>query len=701
MKPILLILGAVITVVFVFCRNTSAQKIIGRQQVIEVPVDQNKHAEALLWLPDDYASRPDKKYPLLIFLHGAGEGATDSIDELLHNGLPQLIAQGLNPYGIDSLTGDTIKYIVVSPHAAKSAWSYQFGHVKRILPFLEDNYRIDAGRVFISGISAGGFGTWTCVTDDTDFVENRIAGIIPISSVEVESKREPGILNAARYGLAVWAICGTKDAHYAGARRYDTLIRNAHPLVPNHLISVIGSDHEPSAWNPPYTLSYTGFNGKNLWTRMLDYKRAVASDADGHSGAGSSVSGSTASGSSGSGSSASSAANPAGTSSGPAAPDPASGSSGPITSPQATSPCKGIRRMMVPHAGGMYISGSAAFVYNPGDTLVLSTQYNPWAYFALEGIHGKPGCPVVVINEGGQVKIDAMGATNCTYIKFTGSGSPDKYGFYMSSPTGKGTAYNIDGRSAFIEVERSDIYHKTYGAWIKQEASCIDSLQYPNWRLHDISFHDNRMFNIGQDCIYAGSTSPNGMRPIACNGVKISPIPLRMGNIRIYNNLIDSVNRTGIQLSGADSGFNEIYNNRITRCGFELNAYQGNAISLGGYTHAYVHNNYIRQTFLNGIFCLGAGLIRIENNNIDSSGYLGKIVNPGAASIMVDTRRTNPVINTQFFVRNNVLGANTDKNVRVYKSFPTYINGNIISNNTGSAIEVESSIDWSSKSGKN
>jgi hypothetical protein len=671
MKPILLILGAVISVVFVFCRlSASAQKIVGRQLVIEVPVDQNKHAEALLWLPDDYATRPDKKYPLLIFLHGAGEGATDSIDELLHNGLPQLIAQGLNPYGIDSLTGDTIKYIVVSPHAAKSAWSFQFGHVKRILPFLEDNYRIDASRVFISGISAGGFGTWTCVTDDTDFVKNRIAGIIPVSSVEVEGKRESGILNAARFGLAVWAICGTKDAHYAGAGRYDTLIRNAHPLVPNHLISVAGSDHEPSAWNPPYTLSFTGFDGKNLWTRMLDYHRVVASNDPG-----------------GSGTSASDLSG--------------SASSGTITSPQTTSPCKGVRRMMVPHAGGMYISGSAAFIYNPGDTLVLSTQYNPWAYFALEGIHGKPGCPVVVINEGGQVKIDAMGVTNCTYIKFTGSGSADKYGFYMSSPTGRGTAYNIDGRSAFIEVERSDIYHKTYGAWIKQEASCIDSLQYPNWRLHDISFHDNRMFNIGQDCIYAGSTSPNGMRPITCNGVKISPIPLRMGNIRIYNNLIDSVNRTGIQLSGADSGFNEIYNNRITRCGFELNAYQGNAISLGGYTHAYVHNNYIRQTFLNGIFCLGAGLIRIENNNIDSSGYLGKIVNPGAASIMVDTRRTNPVINTQFFVRNNVLGTNTDKNVRVYKSFPTYINGNIISNNTGSAIQVESSIDWSSKSGKN
>lgn len=646
MKTLLALLCLAICVACNSCSVHAAPEKLGRQSVIRLAAGNNATTRALLWLPDDYGQRPDKYYPLMIFLHGAGQGSSDSIEDLLQTGLPGLIANGLVPYGIDSITGDTVKYIVVSPHAAKSHWSFQYGQVKWMLPDLEAEYRVDTDRIFISGISAGGYGTWTCITDDSAFVRDKLTGIVPVSAAEVEANREPSILNLARYKIALWAVCGTKDAHYAGALRYDSLIRNARPLIPNHLVSIEGAGHDSSSWDPPYMLDYHGFGGKNLWTRLLDYNRSKDNDqvsifTRGHS-------------------------------------------------------CAGVRRFITPREGGSYINGNS-FTYQPGDTLVLTTQYNPWAYFALENIHGTPECPVVVINAGGQVKVSAMAAANCTYVKFTGSGSNDRYGFYMSSPTGSGTAYDINSRSAYIEVERSDIYHETYGAWIKQEASCADSLQYPNWRLHDIVFHDNKMVNIGQDCIYAGSTSPNGLRQINCNGIAKNPIPLRMANIKIYNNIIDSVGRTGIQLSGADSGANEIYHNRITRCGFEKNPNQGNGISLGGYTQAYVHDNDIRETFLNGIFSLGSGLVRIEHNNIDRSGYLGSISNPGVAGIMVDTRLTRPVRNTRFIIRNNGIGAFTDVAIRVYRSFPTYEKGNIISNNNSSSIKVEPGIDWGSR----
>ena len=51
-------------------------------------------------LPVDYASQPDKKYPLIIFMHGSGEtgdGSAAQLPKVLRNGLPKVISQGKFP----------------------------------------------------------------------------------------------------------------------------------------------------------------------------------------------------------------------------------------------------------------------------------------------------------------------------------------------------------------------------------------------------------------------------------------------------------------------------------------------------------------------------------------------------------------------------------------------------------------------------
>jgi hypothetical protein len=168
--------------------------------------------------------------------------------------------------------------------------------------------------------------------------------------------------------------------------------------------------------------------------------------------------------------------------------------------------------------------------------------------------------------------------------------------------------------------------------------------------------------------------------------------------------MIDSVGRTAIQLSGADSGFNEIFNNRITRIGYEKNQSQGSGIISGGKTRVYIHHNFIRQTFMNGIFILGSGLNRVEKNNIDSSGLLGKINNSFGqpTGILVDTRMTVPNENTRLIIKNNILGRNAVKlgeHIIVHKSFPTYENKNLICGNVtqkraAAVIYVAPGIDW-------
>lgn len=348
---------------------------------------------------------------------------------------------------------------------------------------------------------------------------------------------------------------------------------------------------------------------------------------------------------------------------------------------------------------GHYLNGNA-FACAPGDTLVVMPGEMPYTYFALENIHGAPGKELVIINGGRQVQlINGFAFAHCSFIRLSGTGSKEPYGFRISDPSWNGVAIDINGRSGNIEIDHVDIYNKTYGFWVKQEANCADSLQHPNWVIHDISIHDNRIVRMGQEGMYLGSTSPNGTRAINCNGRSVTPVPLRLGNIRVYNNRVDSCWRSGIQLSGADSGVNEIYNNHVTHTGFELNPDQGNGISLGGFSHAHIYGNTISSTFALGVMSLGSGLVVIEKNSIDSSGYLGGHKTAGMASIMIDTRKTRPVDSTRFVIRHNRLGLNTDYGIRVYKSVDTYKKGNIISGNKGS-VHAEPGVEWHAAEGQ-
>lgn len=382
-----------------------------------------------------------------------------------------------------------------------------------------------------------------------------------------------------------------------------------------------------------------------------------------------------------------------------------------------TSVCRGTRIVITPWSdGGLYFSGKpGGFNYmavNPGDTLVLKAGFNTWSYFSMEDVHGTPSCPVVVINEGGQVQLTkGFDFRHCSDIKLTGSGTSTFYGFQVYNPSdfdNNGVAIGIQGRSKNIEVERIDVHKKTYGAWIKQDPGCIDSINYPNWHMDNIKFHDSKFLNIGQDCIYAGNTDPGGYRPVYCNGVETHPIPMRLSNIQIYNLIIDSCNRTGIQLSGCDSGYNAIYNNVIIRCGFELNQQQGTGISIGGMTkNCHVYNNKISQTFLYGIMGLGCGTNYIENNKIDSSGYLGSIFNSYSqpSNIYIDTRPGIPFDSAKYVITGNSMGLTASynqDNIFFEKSYDTYAAGsnlcsNIIKNTGASAkITVRPGIDWSS-----
>jgi hypothetical protein len=270
---------------------------------------------------------------------------------------------------------------------------------------------------------------------------------------------------------------------------------------------------------------------------------------------------------------------------------------------------------------GVFLTGGI----NPGDTVVFRASLSPFSYCYVNNISGTKEKPVVFINEGGSVRMTAgMDFHNCQYIKFSGSGSAEWFGFYINQSKngqiGDGVGLNIAEHSAHIEAERFWVDSAQYGSWAKNEHFCDSTLV--TWVLDDLHIHDFKMTHLGQHGFYYGATEPfNKTRPSSCNGVNKFYDPSRLGNIKIHDGYIHDVGRNGVMISLANTGMSEVYNLDIDSTGNQLSTDQGAGISLGGFTRAYVHHNKVKNTWLWGIVSFGGQTVRIENNTVDSSGW--------------------------------------------------------------------------------
>ncbi|MEM7316814.1 MAG: family 16 glycoside hydrolase, partial [Planctomycetota bacterium] len=130
-----------------------------KKLAVKHPVDM----EYLLYLPEDYDADGDKTWPLMLFLHGAGERG-DDINKVAVHGPPKLIKKGKQ-----------FPFIVVSPQCKKDRWWEPIG-LTALLDEIESKYRIDKSRVYVTGLSMGGFGTWMLAS----YTPERFAAIAPI-----------------------------------------------------------------------------------------------------------------------------------------------------------------------------------------------------------------------------------------------------------------------------------------------------------------------------------------------------------------------------------------------------------------------------------------------------------------------------------------------------------------------------------------
>jgi len=149
----------------------------------------------LLYLPPGYGQDEQKQWPLLLFLHGAGERGND-LDLVKRHGPPRLIAEGKE-----------FPFIVVSPQCPQNSWwNLHVEDLALLLDELESQYRVDRNRIYLTGLSMGGYGSWHLAVESP----GRFAAVVPICGAGLPFFGFPARVQALR-DVPIWVFHGAKD----------------------------------------------------------------------------------------------------------------------------------------------------------------------------------------------------------------------------------------------------------------------------------------------------------------------------------------------------------------------------------------------------------------------------------------------------------------------------------------------------------
>lgn len=114
----------------------------------------------LQYTPTDYNSNPTTKYPLIISLHGIGErgNGTTELQNVAGIGVAGAIKNGHTM--TFTWNGKKETFLVLSPQLDRKYGNWQDFYVEEMINYAKNNLRIDENRIFLTGLSLGGGGTW-------------------------------------------------------------------------------------------------------------------------------------------------------------------------------------------------------------------------------------------------------------------------------------------------------------------------------------------------------------------------------------------------------------------------------------------------------------------------------------------------------------------------------------------------------------
>jgi predicted peptidase len=212
-------------------------------QTFEKTITKTVGCKYLLYLPEGYGRKKQQQWPMILFLHGAGERG-DNLEKLKLHGLPKIV-ENEKDFG----------FIVVSPQCPRGQWWPS--ETETLINLLDDivsQYDVDTERIYLTGLSMGGFGTWTLACEHP----KRFAAIAPICG-----GYEPFMAGKLK-DIPVWAFHGAKDKIVL-LKRSEEMVDAVNSREGNAKLTVY-----PEAGHDSWTVAY---NNDRLYNWFLEHRK--------------------------------------------------------------------------------------------------------------------------------------------------------------------------------------------------------------------------------------------------------------------------------------------------------------------------------------------------------------------------------------------------------------------------------------------
>lgn len=286
------------------CKNN---KMSSAEELLRIPFTttiDNSEKEFYLYLPGGYGDDPEKQWPVMMFLHGNGErgNATDELDFVLIHGpiyeawvqkkdlpfiiiSPQLPMFGMDTMGISYLEGRDVSTVpkrqpegvperspnFPTPQEMMGAlpidslpyftlprgWDLVEEDLLDMIDHVMENYQTDENRLYLTGLSYGGFGTWYMASKHPEL----FAAASPIVGWGHPDLMAP----IAEENLPLWVFSGGRDP-VVEKRYFLPGLNKLEALGHTELRYTIHEDMSHDAWTRVYS-------GDDLYTWLLSHSK--------------------------------------------------------------------------------------------------------------------------------------------------------------------------------------------------------------------------------------------------------------------------------------------------------------------------------------------------------------------------------------------------------------------------------------------
>ena len=160
-----------------------------QSQKFEKKITTTVSCNYLLFLPEGYGTKR-QSWPLMVFLHGAGERG-NVLNKVAVHGPPKIVKNKKD-----------FPFILVSPQCPEGDWWTE--KVEVLINLVDDiaaRYKVDKKRIYLTGLSMGGYGTWALASSYPE----RFAAIAPICGGGSR------IMSLRLKDIPIWVFHGAKD----------------------------------------------------------------------------------------------------------------------------------------------------------------------------------------------------------------------------------------------------------------------------------------------------------------------------------------------------------------------------------------------------------------------------------------------------------------------------------------------------------